>query len=164
MSWRKVKFRTWEFEVNSELTRATYAKVSGGFSEGWDCNYCLNYYAQKDKIFPEEIKSLFENVGIDYHKESECISSFSISEFSDVEEYLNKLHGYGGWFHFAGNIVSGKNLDSNQNIYDITPITDKFSIGFREKNDLSFFESGISLVQVEFAVEIPWIIGEVTED
>ncbi len=164
MFTHKIKFRDWEFEVDSELTRKTYAKAIGGFSEGCDCKYCLNYYPQKDEIFPEEIKILFEDLGIDYHKESECISSFSISEFSNVEKYLNKLHGYGGWFHFAGNIISGKYLDSNQNIYDITPITDKFSIGFRQKNDLSFFESDVPLVQVEFAVEIPWIIGEVVED
>lgn len=161
---RKVKFRDWEFEVESDLTRKTYTKAISGFSEGCDCNYCLNYYPQKDKIFPEEIKSLFEDLGIDYHKESECISSFSISEFSNVEEYLNGLHGYSGWFHFAGSIISGKDLDSNQNIFDTTLITDKFSIGFRQKRDLSFFESDVPLVQVEFAVEIPWIIGEVTED
>ena len=160
---RKVKFRDWEFEVESDLTRKTYTKAISGFSEGCDCNYCLNYYPQKDKNFPEEIKSLFEDLGIDYHKESECISSFSISEFSNVEEYLNGLHGYSGWFHFAGSIISGKDLDSNQNIFDTTLITDKFSIGFRQKRDLSFFESDVPLVQVEFAVEIPWIIGEVTE-
>jgi hypothetical protein len=29
---------------------------------------------------------------------------------------------------------------------------------------LNFFESDVPLVQVEFAVEIPWIIGEVIED
>lgn len=161
---RRIKFKDWEFEVDTELTRRTYAKVENGFSEGCDCNYCLNYYPQKDDIFPKEIKNLFKDLGIDYHKESECISSFNISEFSNTDEYLAKLHGYGGWFHIAGKIISGKDLDGNLNVYDITPITDKFSIGFKKEKSLNFFESDVPLVQVEFAVEIPWIIGEVIED
>lgn len=161
---RKVKFRDWEFEVDTVLTRRTYAKVQNGFSEGCDCNYCLNYYPQKDNIFPKEIKNLFEDLGIDYHKESECISSFDISEFSASDKYLDKLYGYGGWFHFSGKIVYGKELNENLKIYDTTLITDKFSIGFRKEKSLNFFESDVPLVQVEFAVEIPWIIGKVIED
>ncbi|MCY7348355.1 MAG: hypothetical protein LH614_19340 [Pyrinomonadaceae bacterium] len=162
---RKVRFRDWEFEVDSELTRETYAKVIGGFSEGCDCQYCLNYHPQKDEIFPKEIRTLFENLGIDYHKESECLSSFDISEFSNTDEYLSKLHGYSGWFHFYQNILSGKEcFDRNSNTYDSTQITENFSIGFRKSKDLNFFEFGIPLVQVEFGAKIPWIIGDMVED
>lgn len=115
--------------------------------------------------FPEEIKSLFENLGIDYHKESECLSNFDVSESSNFDEYVNKLHGYGGWFHFAGNILSGREcLDKNSNTYEVTQIAENFSIGFRKSKDLNFFESNIPLVQVEFEAKIPWIIGEMIED
>lgn len=162
---RKVKFRDWEFEVDSELTRKTYAKVIGAFSEGCDCKYCLNYQPQKDEIFPEEIESLFENLGIDYHKESECLNYFDASEFSNTDEYINRLHGYGGWFHFAGNILLGKEcLNRNSNTYQLTQITENFSIGFRKDKALNFFEDDIPLIQVEFEAKIPWIIGEISED
>jgi hypothetical protein len=164
MFTHKIKFRDWEFEVDSELTRETYAKVTGGFSEGCDCQYCLNYHLQKDGIFPEEVKSLFENLGIDYHKESECLNSFDVSEFSNTDEYLNKLYGYSGWFHFAGNILSGREcLDRNSNTYEVTQITKNFSIGFRKSKDLHFFEVEISLVQVEFEANISWTISEMVK-
>ena len=165
MSMHRVQFRDWEFEVDSELTKRIYAKVIGGFSEGCDCKYCLNYLPQNDRIFPEEINFFFENLGIDYHKESECLSYFDDSEFSNTNAYLYELHDYGGWFHFAGNIRSGREcLDRNSNTYKLTPITENFSIGFRRGKDLNFFEDNIPLVQVEFEAKIPWIIGEIVEN
>ncbi len=165
MSMRKVKFRGWEFEVDFELTKKTYAHVIGGFSENCDCKYCLNYHPQRDEIFPEEIKILFENLGIDYYKESECLNYFDASEFSNTDEHVNKLYGYGGWFHFAGNILSGREcLDENTNTYKLTQITDDFAIGFKRGKDLNFFEDDIPLVQVEFEAKTPWVIGEIVED
>ena len=158
----KVKFRDWEFEVDSELTRKTYAKVIGGFSEGCDCKYCLNYHPQKDKIFPEEIKILFENLGIDCHKESECVNYFDTSEFSNTDK--NKDGVYGGWFHFAGKILWGKEcVDESSNTCNLTRITDNFSIGIKKDKALNFFENDVPLVQVEFEAKIPWIIEESKE-
>lgn len=38
-------------------------------------------------------------------------------------------------------------------IYDLTPITDTFSLGFLYDNSLTFFDDTENLVQVEFEVK-----------
>ncbi len=151
----KVKFRDWEFEVDSELTRKTYAKEISGFSEGCACKFCENYRRQKDSIFPEEIITLFDNLGIDYRKESEVYQTHKLE---------NGLQNYGGWFHFAGAFISGKECKSEgSNTFEMTLINENFSVSFSKDKSLSFFEKNIPLVQVEFEANIPWIIESEAE-
>lgn len=155
---RKVIFRDWQFEVDSELTRKTYEKALGGNSEGCSCNHCRNYRQQKESVFPKEIKSLFDNLGIDYRKESEAYETHRLE---------NGLYNYGGWFHFAGKIVDGENceklIDENHYRNELVEINKDFSIGFTNGNDLSFFDKEVELVQVEFEASIPWLIENIEE-
>lgn len=147
-----VKFKDWMFEVDTALTEQTYQNVSGGGADTCGCNYCKNYVAYRDKVFPTEIIDLFTELGIDYRKEVEATT---------WELLPNALHHIGGWFHFKGQVVAGKDyrvpLPSGGHRLDLTPITDHFSIGFSEGNDLSFFEDKAGLVQVEFEATIPWV-------
>ncbi len=55
-----LKFRGWEFEVDRELTRKTYEKVSGSGADTCICSDCKNYVVYRDKVFPDEIKNLLE--------------------------------------------------------------------------------------------------------
>lgn len=158
MTITTVKYRDWEFEVDRELTRQTYESISVSGADSCVCNDCKNYAAYRDKVFPDEIKKLFDDLGIDYKKEVE-ITSF--------ETLPNGLHLIGGWFHFKGWVTSGKDyrvpLSLGGHTFDLTIITDKFSIGFTEGNDLTFFPDKNDLVQVEFMVKIPWIIDKSLE-
>jgi hypothetical protein len=153
-----LKFRDWTFEVDRELTIKTYEKVPGSGADGCICNDCKNYVAYRDNVFPSEIKQLFIDLGIDYKKEVE-ITSF--------EKLENGLHHIGGWFHFKGKVLSGKDyrvpVPGGGYTFDLTKITDYFEIGFAEGNASTFFDDKISLVQIEFMTNIPWVIDKTLE-
>lgn len=158
MTVKCLKYRDWEFEVDSQLTKETYDKVIGSGADGCECIDCKNYIAYRDSVFPEEIKTLFEDLGIDYRKEVE-ITSF--------ETLPNGLHHIGGWFHFKGKVLKGKNyrvpLPSGGYTIDLTSIVENFSIGFAEGTDLTYFSNKNGLVQVEFMTFIPWVIDKSLE-
>ncbi len=87
MSWRKVKFRNWTFEVDLDATQESFEMKSKGSADDCSCDYCKNYREQRESIFPEEVKILFQEVGIDFTKENEV---------SEVYEMENGLHNYHG--------------------------------------------------------------------
>lgn len=158
MTFTKVKYRDWEFEVDRNLTRHTYKNISASGAESCVCNGCKNYVAYRDKIFSDEIRNLFEDLGIDYKKEV---------EITFFETLSNGLRHIGGWFHFKGRVLTGKDyrihLPSGGHTTDLTHIAENFSIGFAEGGDLTFFSDKNDLVQVEFMTKIPWIIDKSLE-
>ncbi|WP_297333681.1 hypothetical protein [Flavobacterium sp.] len=158
MSNTNVKYRDWVFNVDRELTIQAYANVLLSGTENCSCNYCKNYIAYRDKVFPEEINRLFYDLGIDYKKEVEII-------FFDT--LPDGLHRIGGWFHFKGHILTGKDcrvaLPTGGYTLDLTATTDKFSVGFANGNDLTHFADKIDLIQVEFMTCIPWVIDKSLE-
>jgi len=153
-----VKFKDWTFEVDKVLTKQTYHCISVSGADTCACNNCKNYVSYRDKVFPKEVIDLFNDLGIDYRKEVEITS---------YETLPSGLHHIGGWFHFKGRVLVGKDyrvpLPLGGHTFDLTPITDNFSIGFAEGNDLTFFEDITGLVQVEFDTNIPWVIEKSLE-
>lgn len=157
MNQNKVTFSDWKLEVDKELTQHTYLKMDKASAESCGCSHCRNFAAQRENVYPPEIKELFNRLGIDFRKETE------ISHFTRLE---NGLHEYSGWFHFKGYFF-GKDcavrLPGGGYTLDLMPITDKFSIGFTYDNALTNFEDKQNLVQVEFACTIPWVIEKESE-
>lgn len=155
MDEREVVFRKWVFQVDSKLTRLTYAKVGTGNSETCPCGQCKNYRSQKKKAFPDEVLDLFSKLGIDHRKESEVY---------EVAKLDNGLHRYAGWFHFAGRITAGEDckrqIAENTWQVELSSVNEHFKIGFTVGNDLSLFEDGVRLVQVEFETNIDWVIAD----
>jgi hypothetical protein len=158
METKIVKFKDWTFEANNVLTDQTYKHISSSGAETCGCNDCKNYVAYRDKVFPNEIIHLFNDLGIDFRKEV---------EITTWETLPNGLHHIGGWFHFKGQVLTGKDykipLPSGGHNFDLTRISDNFSIGFAEGNDLTFFEDKTGLVQIEFDTSIPWVIDKSLE-
>ena len=152
-----IKFRDWELIVDRELTKLTYENVAIGSPDSCNCNDCKNFANNRETIYPDEIKELFYRLGIDYKKESE------ICHYCRQDD---GLHFYGGWFHFKGQF-KGKDcaIPTNPNCYtfDLTPINDRFSIGFHYNSALSFFENKENLVQIEFDTKTPWTIEKELE-
>lgn len=158
MATEIVNYRDWVFEVDRKLTEQTYRKVSTSGADTCPCNDCQNYVAYRDKVFPDEIKSLLSSLGIDYRKEVEITA---------WEVLPDGLHHIGGWFHFKGRMLKGKDyrvpLPGGGHTFDLTKVADNFCIGFAESSDLAYFEDRTGLVQVEFDTNIPWIIDKSLE-
>lgn len=153
-----VKYKDWTFEVDRALTQQTYKHISGSGADTCGCNDCRNYVAYRDKVFPGEIIDLFRNLEIDFRKEV---------EITVWEKLPNGLYHVGGWFHFKGQVLTGKDyrisLSKGSYSIELTKITENFSIGFAEGNALTFFSDKAGLVQVEFATNIPWVIERALE-
>jgi hypothetical protein len=154
---KTIKFKNWTLIVDEELTKSTYKKAEIGSASSCVCNECKNYSAYRENVFPEEIKKLFSEIGIDYNKESE------ITRYCKQK---NGLHFYGGWFHFKGEFI-GENCknkhEENSFTFELTKIEENFRIGFHLSSALSFFEDKNNLVQIEFETEIPWVIEKELE-
>jgi len=149
-----IKFKEWELTVDKELTEQTYKNVEIGGVESCTCNDCKNFSNNREKIYPQEIKNLLTELGVDYRKECE-VWHYCKDEFG--------RHCYSGWFHFKGKF-KGKSLSAPTpdtiTTYDLTPITDAFSLGFLYDSSLTFFEHKENLVQVEFDVKTDWTIDK----
>ncbi len=144
MFMHKVDFRDWEFEVDLKATQESYVMKSTGDADGCSCEYCKNYREQRELIFPEEIKALFNKLNIDLNKEQE------ISEYLELE---NGLHKYIGEFSFAGKILSGEKFEiENCTGINFKEVSENFSIAFREANN--------SWLTLMFETNIPWILKD----
>lgn len=152
-----INFRNWELIVDKQLTMSTYDQATMGGADGCLCNDCKNFSNYRDALYPTEIKQLFNDLGIDYKKESE------ICHYCRQDD---GLHHYGGWFHFKGDF-RGKDCTSwtseNSYTFDMTKISETFNIGFRKGSDLTFFDDKDDLVQIEFEATIPWTIDKELE-
>ena len=157
---KEITYKDWKFEVDFDRTKEIYDEVEMGSPERCECNNCKNFSANREIIYPTEVKNLFAKLGIDYKKESE------ICHYCKLE---NGKHFYGGWFHFKGKILEGKdckvNLPSGGSTFDTVSITDDFGIGFMKGSSLSFFdkEESENLIQIEFLSNSDWVIDKKLE-
>jgi hypothetical protein len=153
-----IKFREWELIVDKELTKKTFDKIEIGGAESCICDDCKNFVHNRENIYPEEIKILFSELGVDYRKDSE------ICHYCRQED---GLHFYGGWFHYKGKFI-GKVCTIPTGIdgytLDLTKINNTFSIGFHNNSALTFFEDKENLVQIEFEAKTNWTIEKELEN
>ena len=151
-----IKYRDWEFETDFDFNKNSYANFIESGADECSCSYCKNFVANRENAFPEEVKSLFVQLGINYQKESEVCECGR----------KNNLFMYWGWFHFKGKIIKGKDcsvpLIQGGYTLDLEEITDNFSIGFSSSNTKSpsLFKINEGLIQIEFFTNLDWVIKE----
>jgi hypothetical protein len=159
---KEIKYKRWEFYADVEAAREVYSAIKEGGAEECGCNTCLNFVVWRDKFYPQEVLELFEQLGIDYRKEIEV--------YHICRTEIGK-HFYGGWLHFIGDFKSGESsrvytgADATTQFFRLDlEQTDSFSIGFTENGGLYWSGFvGKQLIQVEFEVEIPWMLKEIEE-
>jgi len=157
---KEITYKDWVFEVDFNRTKEVYDKIEMGSPEGCECNDCKNFSANRENIYPTEVKKLLEEFGVDYRKESE------ICHYCKLE---SGKHFYGGWFHFKGKMIDGKDCKINHpnggSTFDSIPINDDFKIAFMKGSDLSFFdkEESKDLIQIEFLANSEWVIDKNVE-
>lgn len=85
-----------------EATAAICSILRNGWAEDCGCVGCKNLLAQRDEIYPTAFRELLQRLGIDQNKESEAVADGPLE---------NGLHHYGGWFFFAGEMMTaGENI------------------------------------------------------
>ena len=147
-----IEFHGWRFQSDPDRTRTAYSESTSRGALDCSCSYCRNWIAQRDKEYPTELRNFFELVGIDPHKEAE------VWEAGPIEG--GYFHN-GGWWHFIADVeVEGEsNIRLNAE-----------SFGRAREWELLFLPNQKSLklktlpespiVQVEFSVQLPWVLQE----
>lgn len=147
MNITKINYRDWIFDCDVEATSHAYESILIGGVEECECSGCRNFVKQREGVFPEEIRNLFGQLGINYKRDAEIYH---------ITRMESGLHLYEGWFHFIGNILKEPIGPAKLN--------EHFTVDFLVGSSLAAksFENH-SLVQVEITAEIPWILREEKE-
>jgi len=146
------KIGSWIIEVDTKKTKDFYEQYHL-ITEGCECNYCANYVLACDQL-PEEIKILFNSLGIDPRKEGE------VSEYMKNED---GTHLYGVFYHVVGRIIKGPqlwvpNMESSE---VFSPNFEKYfdvEIGFSD--EISLVPEGFPtpIIQFEVQMNVPWVL------
>ncbi|HEV3259366.1 MAG TPA: hypothetical protein VG013_21045 [Gemmataceae bacterium] len=145
----RVVFGRWRLCCDREATRRAYKFIEIGGPEACGCCHCRNFAAARGQVYPGEVRSLFEELGIDSCREAEVYQ---------MGRLASGLHLYGGWFHCLGRIEQeGKEVGK----FDLEGGTGPFNLFFHDKPALvpGPFQ-GLPLLQLEFTAEVPWVLQE----
>ena len=155
----EITYKRWVLRSDVAATRAAYRALEAGGPEGCGCITCRNYVPQRHQVYPPEVLTLFDQLGVDGAKEVEV---YHICVLGDTG-----LHQYGGWMHFVGEIISGRDAkvpagsDPRVKTFDLEQAGPHFQIGFTAETGLSLIDKPFAdkpLVQIEFTVDLPWIL------
>ena len=143
----------WKIHSDPDATREAFSRIPIGSPEKCGCADCLNFTTARHRAYPSQALKIFDELGIDSHKESEIWHTYRDA---------NGLHHYGGFFHFIGAIESGRDAKQKSNghvTFDFERIGEHFEWGFTSSIALvptAFADA--SVTQLEFAAQIPWVI------
>jgi hypothetical protein len=152
---KKVNFRHIEFLVDYDYNKSNYEMINPVGASSCSCSGCQNYLAQNQYIFPEELLSFFEEVGIDYLKDFET----TFSHKSDEGKYE-----YFSTFYFNG-VVLNSFAQNVQKISKLTNISvnDNFRIHFEHDTQNRDWRSD-NLMYVLVSSTLPWVIDPALDD
>lgn len=151
---RTVNFGRWTLSSDAESTKERYATLATGAPEQCGCEPCRNFAAQRTVAYPAAALKLFEALGIAANREVEIYHMARLGP---------GRHLYGGWFHFVGAILEGRDaaVQVAENVWrpDLEPVADRFKLGFTSMLALvSEPFKGLQLAQLEFSTELPWTL------
>lgn len=149
---KKVVFKDWVFY--SDVLKMGLAYVTAELSRNFvpcDCWDCQNLRAQIHTVFPQEVKNLLAQLGINYCKYAE---NFLAEPKSDG--YL-----YSIWFHFKGRFEGPdwyqESPEGDRRIV-LTPITERCKLGVHVDDFLCLIGDDDDVVQLDFEVKLPWVL------
>src|SRR5262245_2057967 len=124
-----ISFRHWQLAVDRDRTALAYSQINQGSASQCGCTDCRNWIEYRDEVFPIEVCTLFDQLGIDLRKESE------VSEFE--AGMVDPSRGlYCGTYHFLGSVLSGpdpfvETPDGTGCHIECREITQRLKLGFR---------------------------------
>jgi hypothetical protein len=154
-----VQFKRWVLLADPERTAEAYRAIERSAAEVCGCDPCRNFLAQHEGIYPPDVRELFARLGMDWQREAEVYHMARVGP---------GRHHYGGWLHFVGDLKSGEDsktaLEDGATRVSFEEITPAFAIAFTRAPDLVAPSFGrLPVLQLEFAVELPWVLGDAHE-
>ena len=141
----------WNVEYDREKTRALHNAVESPKSEKCKCAHCRNFVVARDTIYPEQVRTVLEKLGVDYRKEQEVYQ---------IHEIDPGWHLYNGWFRFVGAISDsdGKLGISDRTGFstDDVPVNETFSWSLSQR--ASVVSWGLPVVEIHFEAKVPWML------
>ncbi|MHC4332401.1 MAG: hypothetical protein ACYSUV_01465 [Planctomycetota bacterium] len=135
----------WIVKYDAEATRRRYEHIDSGLPEKCRCEFCLNFAAARENVYPEEVKKIFVQLGIDYTKEAEVAYTCRMRP---------GWHSYLGWLHFVGKVE-----EVLEETIECVPVSKGFRWYFTKAGDVGHEVcSGQPLVQIDFYAEVPWVL------
>ena len=151
------RFRKWDLSADPLATREAYAAIEIGWPEFCGCVHCKNFAHARPAVYPQEAPDLFASLGSIPSLEQEVVP---------VEPVGADAYFYTGSFPLVGSLLSGPDFwkpnpgGGLMNDRAATEfLTEEFRMGFT--NHLTRTPKpfrGKPVVQLEFGVEVPWLI------
>lgn len=139
-----IKYHDWLIETDREQNEQLYKQVETTGTQSCGCENCKYFDSISHRVFPAEIRELFEALGVDIDKNCD-VSDFGTEETG---------HMFLGRFQFVGSLLEGHDSSvptaSGGFTVDLLPLNDTFKIGFTKLISDSFFKDVPNLVQIEF--------------
>ncbi len=157
MSLETIRFRKWEVSADPGATREAYAAIDIGWPEFCGCVHCRNFAQARPTVYPADALDVMTKLGITPALEQEIVP---------IEPIGGEAYFYTGSFAFVGRLTSGPDFwkpkpgGGLMNDREATEfLTDKFRMGFTThltRTAKPF--RGKPVLQLEFAVDVPWVI------
>jgi len=117
-----IEIYPWKVTYDFEATRRLYSAAEGREADRCDCAYCQNFRNLREEVYPQNVRTVFERMGIDYQKES------AVYQICEVED---RKHLYGGSFVFFGSVEClDQAYERSGSTYKDVEVTPDFSWAF----------------------------------
>jgi hypothetical protein len=147
----------WKVDIDPVRTADCFARYPNDVP--CNCEGCRNFRALGENAFPIPFRTVAAELGIDLSKPS---------EIGHYDYGPGSVHDMHGWFHLVGKIKSGRDakrqVAENSWRADDEPLLGLRELGFTDRIDLlpEAFE-GLPIVQLDFRIEVPWVLNEGTD-
>jgi len=117
-----IEIYPWKVTYDYEATFSLYSAGEGGEADRCDCAYCQRFRTVREEIFPQNVRTVFKRMGIDYQKES---AVYHICKIEDRKQL------YGGSFVFSGSVEClDRTYERSGSICKDVEVTPDFSWAF----------------------------------
>lgn len=142
-----IEIYPWKVTYDLEATRSLYAAAEDGEADRCDCAYCQDFRNLRGQVYPLNIRTILERIGIDYQKESEV---YHICKLED------RKHLYGGSFVFFGSVEClDQAYERSGPTYRDVEVTPDFSWAFLEVEEPPYHGVPAGLcAEIVFRVEV----------
>ncbi len=146
---------TWRVTYDPDATRKLYTLASAGNADSCDCDFCLNFLAQRDSAYPPTVREVLLQIGVDYRKET---------ELSYVTTLAPDCHLYLGHFIFVGSVEclaeSNEPFEEVPGLLAQVEVTERFSWGFKDSKSGSQYKTpnGKPRSELVFQTKLAWVL------